>query len=154
MTDIYEFPVDEAKTRVVPAWQRSGQLRRLPNPYWNDDALLLNVLLHSPSKVKQLLRSSLGKEKIRAFVEANSILFDYMARFKRNLLRQLGIVVASAPIGIEAMSPEETEDDGFLDEYAEELKLFADIEDTEELAKVFPEYLRAYSEELVAIGKK
>lgn len=87
---VYEFPVEKAKQRLVPVWQRRGELRRLPNPYLNNNELLLRTVLHDPRKTRELLRSRVGKQRILALVENDTELFAHLAAFRRDLLDRLG----------------------------------------------------------------
>lgn len=89
MAEEFNFPVAVAQERVVPAWQRCGELVRLPDPRLRNDALLFDSLL-SGKKVGTLLRTPFGKERVRGFIEGNSELFYYLALTRQELLDELG----------------------------------------------------------------
>jgi len=128
MAEFHEFPVDEAKQRTVPHWQRRGGLYRLPHPCLRNDTLLMYRLAFG-GPLGKLLKDEGNRSYIRSFIEDNSPLYDFMTMFRQKLLVDLGIIVFESAVDFPVDSMDEEERRAFedyqrhhLDELISEMK--------------------------------
>ena len=158
MAEIYEFPVKEAQKRVVPFRECAGQIRRLPDPYFLNDDLLVRAFSREPEAIKRLLRSQSGRERILNIIENNPELFEFLLRFRGRILSQVGLVAISILNRLFTVEPSVDNDDPAhedLSEYEEDLKACGDPDEPEEdLKAAFPEFLRGSVEEVENFGKR
>ncbi len=158
MTEVYKFPVAEAKKRVVPRWQCAGQLRRLPDPYFLNDELLVEAFFDNPGVIKRLLKSKSGRGRLLNVIENNSELFEFLLHFKRRILNQVGLVAISVLNRLLTIEPSVESDDPEYDdlsEYADDLATAEVPEESEAaLSAAFPEYLRGCMEGVGISGRR